>query len=84
MHLDTDQAARYQTVNSSSALHLVREEQVVKQSQKLYPSRFANANQFIKRFVDIIGGVVGLFLLAVVTPIIYWKIQRESPGPIFF
>lgn len=84
MHLDTDQAVRYQSVNNSTTLHLVREEQVVKPSQKLYPSRFANANQFIKRFVDILGGITGLLLLAIVTPIIYWKIQKESPGPIFF
>lgn len=54
------------------------------QVKEIYPSRFANANHFVKRAIDIIGGLAGMVLLAVVTPIIYRKIQKESPGPIIF
>ncbi len=41
-------------------------------------------NQVIKRFVDIIGGLVGLLLSAPVMLICGWLTKRESPGPVFY
>ncbi len=46
-------------------------------SQKSY------AYRFIKRLTDIIGGVVGILLLIILTPIIGLAIKLDSPGPIF-
>ncbi len=41
-------------------------------------------NQHIKRFVDIIGAVVGLILAAPLIAIFGCLIYREDPGPIFY
>jgi exopolysaccharide biosynthesis polyprenyl glycosylphosphotransferase len=38
----------------------------------------------IKRFVDIIGALVGLLITAVITPIVSIAIKLDSPGPVFF
>ncbi len=40
--------------------------------------------EFIKRVMDICVSVIGLMITLVLTPWIYFKIQRESPGPILF
>ena len=39
---------------------------------------------FLKRAIDIVGSIIGLFLTAIVTLIIGPFIKLESPGPIFF
>ena len=38
----------------------------------------------IKRFVDIIGALVGLAATAVITPFVALAIRLDSPGPVFF
>ncbi len=39
---------------------------------------------FIKRFIDIIGGIVGLILTGIITIFLGPAIKLDSPGPIFF
>ena len=39
---------------------------------------------WVKRFVDILGGTVGLLITALLTPFIALAIRLDSPGPIFF
>ena len=39
---------------------------------------------FIKRFFDIIGGIVGLILTGIITIFLGPAIKLDSPGPIFF
>ena len=39
---------------------------------------------FIKRFIDIIGGLVGLLLTGIITLFLGPAIKLDSPGPIFF
>lgn len=41
-------------------------------------------NLFLKRVIDLLGGTVGLILLAIPFLIIAIKIKRDSPGPVFF
>lgn len=41
-------------------------------------------NRYVKRFVDIVGGIVGLLLAAPVIGLFAMLIYRESPGPIFY
>lgn len=38
----------------------------------------------IKRIMDIIGGLTGLLLTALITPFVAAAIKAESPGPVFF
>jgi exopolysaccharide biosynthesis polyprenyl glycosylphosphotransferase len=38
----------------------------------------------VKRLIDILGGMVGLLITAVVTPFVALAIKLDSPGPIFF
>lgn len=38
----------------------------------------------IKRFVDILGALVGLAITAVMTPFVALAIKLDSPGPVFF
>ena len=38
----------------------------------------------IKRLMDIVGGLVGLLITALVTPFVALAIRLDSPGPIFF
>jgi exopolysaccharide biosynthesis polyprenyl glycosylphosphotransferase len=44
----------------------------------------STVNRYIKRFVDIMGGLFGLFLAAPVIALFGVLIYRESPGPIFY
>ncbi len=44
----------------------------------------STVNQYVKRFVDIVGGLVGLTLAAPIIAIFGLLIYRESPGPIFY
>lgn len=39
---------------------------------------------FMKRVIDVIGGIIGIFITFIVAIIIYPKIQKESKGPIIF
>ncbi len=39
---------------------------------------------FIKRFIDIIGGIVGLILTGIITLFLAPAIKLDSPGPVFF
>jgi exopolysaccharide biosynthesis polyprenyl glycosylphosphotransferase len=39
---------------------------------------------FIKRFFDIIGGIVGLILTGIITIFLAPAIKLDSPGPVFF
>jgi exopolysaccharide biosynthesis polyprenyl glycosylphosphotransferase len=38
----------------------------------------------LKRSLDILGGLVGLSLFALMFPFVAWGIKRSSPGPIFY
>lgn len=38
----------------------------------------------IKRIMDIMGGLIGLLLTALITPFVALAIKAESPGPVFF
>jgi exopolysaccharide biosynthesis polyprenyl glycosylphosphotransferase len=38
----------------------------------------------IKRVIDIVGGLVGLLITAVLTPFVALFIRLDSPGPVFF
>jgi len=38
----------------------------------------------IKRLIDILGALVGLFLTALITPFVALAIKMDSPGPVFF
>ncbi len=38
----------------------------------------------LKRFIDIIGSLVGLAITAVITPFVALAIKLDSPGPVFF
>ncbi len=38
----------------------------------------------IKRLIDILGALVGLFLTALLTPFVALAIKIDSPGPVFF
>jgi lipopolysaccharide/colanic/teichoic acid biosynthesis glycosyltransferase len=38
----------------------------------------------LKRAIDIVGALAGLFLATLIFPVVAWLIKRESPGPIFF
>jgi exopolysaccharide biosynthesis polyprenyl glycosylphosphotransferase len=40
--------------------------------------------EFWKRLIDIVISVVGLAVTGLLLPWIYWKVRRESPGPLFF
>lgn len=44
----------------------------------------STVNRYVKRFVDIIGGLVGLAISAPVIALFGVLIYRESPGPIFY
>lgn len=44
----------------------------------------STVNQYTKRFIDILGGLVGLFLAAPAIAVFGILIYRESPGPIFY
>lgn len=47
--------------------------------------KFADTRQlFVKRFMDILGGIVGILLTGVLTVIFGPIIYIQSPGPIFF
>lgn len=39
---------------------------------------------FVKRVIDIIGGLVGLAITAIMTPFVAIPLLIESPGPLFF
>jgi len=41
-------------------------------------------DQFLKRSVDLAGGLVGLILSAPVIAVFAWLIHRESPGAVFY
>ncbi len=38
----------------------------------------------IKRLIDILGALVGLFLTAFITPFVALAVKMDSPGPVFF
>ncbi|MDD3205829.1 MAG: sugar transferase [Lachnospiraceae bacterium] len=40
--------------------------------------------RMIKRFMDIVGGIVGLCITAIVTPFVAIAIKLDSKGPVFF
>src|SRR5690606_26708560 len=44
----------------------------------------STVNRYVKRSVDIVGGLVGLALAAPVIAVFGLLIHRESPGPIFY
>jgi exopolysaccharide biosynthesis polyprenyl glycosylphosphotransferase len=48
------------------------------------PAGFTEEQLFLKRCIDIAGGMVGVLLLLLLTPFIASAIRLESPGPIFF
>lgn len=38
----------------------------------------------VKRVIDVVGAMSGLVLCALILPFYAWRLQRESPGPVFF
>lgn len=46
--------------------------------------QFSRLYLFIKRFVDILGALSGLVLLALLLPVLAFLIKREDAGPIFY
>jgi exopolysaccharide biosynthesis polyprenyl glycosylphosphotransferase len=50
----------------------------------LYTTLRTPIETFIKRLTDILFAIVGLLITLALSPFIYWKIQKESPGPILF
>lgn len=48
------------------------------------PTGFTEEQLFFKRCIDIAGGMVGVALLLLLSPLIALAIKLESPGPIFF
>lgn len=47
-------------------------------------NHFDYRRMLIKRMIDIVGGLVGLILTAILTPFIALSIKLDSPGPVFF
>ncbi|MBE5875482.1 MAG: sugar transferase [Lachnospiraceae bacterium] len=47
-------------------------------------NRHDDKRLIIKRMMDIAGGLVGLLVTAVLTPVVALAIKLESPGPVFF
>jgi len=41
-------------------------------------------NRMVKRVIDIIGAIIGLFICSLVVPVFALLVYIESPGPIFF
>jgi putative colanic acid biosysnthesis UDP-glucose lipid carrier transferase len=48
------------------------------------PQHIAEGSAWGKRIVDIVGGLVGMVLLALIVPYVKLKMRKESPGPVFF
>lgn len=47
-------------------------------------NHFDYRRMVVKRFVDIIGGLVGLVITGAMTPFVALAIKLDSPGPVFF
>jgi exopolysaccharide biosynthesis polyprenyl glycosylphosphotransferase len=47
-------------------------------------NHFDYRRMMIKRVIDIVGGLVGILITAVLTPFVALAIRLDSPGPIFF
>lgn len=47
-------------------------------------NHFDYRRMVIKRFIDIVGGLAGLLLTALITPFVALAIKMDSPGPVFF
>jgi exopolysaccharide biosynthesis polyprenyl glycosylphosphotransferase len=50
----------------------------------LSPVRLSPSSRMLKRATDVAGAVVGLVLTAPLFAYAFWRIKRESPGPVFF
>jgi len=53
-------------------------------NSRMYQVAHPSTNSVIKRFIDIVGSIVGLLILFVVFLPIAIAIQLDSPGPIFY
>lgn len=71
-----------QKTMSQALLPTVVEELVVDAQQKLTPH--PSSRSIFKRFLDIVGSLVGLLILALVFVPVAVAIKLESPGPIFY
>lgn len=40
--------------------------------------------QFVKRTIDILGGIVGSILALIILAIVAWPIKKQSPGPLIY
>ena len=47
-------------------------------------NHFDYRRMMIKRLIDIVGGIVGLIITAVMTPFVALAIKIDSPGPVLF
>ncbi|MCM1251780.1 MAG: sugar transferase [Clostridium sp.] len=47
-------------------------------------NHFDYRRMIIKRFMDIVGGLVGLCITGIATPFVALAIKLDSPGPVFF
>jgi len=50
----------------------------------LPPVKLSPSSRLLKRGLDVIGALVGLFLTAPLFAFIAFRIKRDSPGPVFF
>jgi exopolysaccharide biosynthesis polyprenyl glycosylphosphotransferase len=50
----------------------------------LPPARPRRSSRVLKRWVDILGALLGLLLTAPLFAYVAWRIKRDSPGPVFF
>lgn len=47
-------------------------------------NHFDYRRMVVKRLIDIVGGLIGLVITAVLTPFVALAIKLDSPGPVFF
>lgn len=53
-------------------------------NSRMYQVAHPSTNSVIKRFIDIVGSIVGLLILSIVFLPIAIAIKLDSPGPIFY
>lgn len=47
-------------------------------------NHFDYRRMVVKRLIDIVGGLVGCIITAIMTPFVAFAIKSDSPGPVFF
>lgn len=70
----------YDVVGLSGQIHAVEGLPLI----DLAPARIGRSSRFVKRSIDVVGALAGLFLFAPLFAVVPLLIRRESPGPAFF